>query len=57
LLLAPILSARTTDRQVNKLTRVLLTRHRTAADYASADRAELERLIESTGFFPRRRRI
>lgn len=51
LLVAAILSAHTTDRQVNKVTRVLFSRYRTAADYASADRAELERLIESTGFF------
>jgi endonuclease III len=51
LLVAAILSAHTTDRQVNQVTRVLTARYRTAADYAAADRAELERIIEPTGFF------
>jgi endonuclease-3 len=51
LLVAAILSAHTTDRQVNQVTRVLFARYRTAADYAAADRAELERIIEPTGFF------
>jgi len=30
---------------------VLFVRYRTAADYAAADRAEIERLIRPTGFF------
>ncbi|MDX6333534.1 MAG: endonuclease [Streptosporangiaceae bacterium] len=51
LLVAAILSAQTTDRRVNEVTRVLFQRYRTAADYAAADRAELERLIRPTGFF------
>ena len=51
LLVAAILSAQTTDRQVNEVTRVLFVRYRTAADYAAADRAEIERLIRPTGFF------
>ena len=51
LLVAAILSAQTTDRRVNEVTRVLFVRYRTAADYAAADRAELERLIRPTGFF------
>jgi endonuclease-3 len=51
LLVAAILSAQSTDRRVNEVTRVLFVRYRTAADYAAADRAELERLIRPTGFF------
>jgi len=51
LLVATILSAQTTDRGVNEVTRVLFARYRTAADYAAADRAELEELIRPTGFF------
>jgi endonuclease III len=51
LLVATILAARTTDRGVNAVTRVLFTRYRTAADYAAADRSELENVIEPTGFF------
>jgi endonuclease-3 len=51
LLVATILSAQTTDRGVNLVTRVLFQRYRTAADYAGADPAELEELIRPTGFF------
>lgn len=51
LLVAAILSAQTTDHRVNVVTRVLFARYRTAADYAAADRAELQKVIQSTGFF------
>jgi endonuclease-3 len=51
LLVATILSAQTTDRQVNVVTRVLFDRYRTAADYADAGQAELEELIRPTGYF------
>ena len=51
LLVAAILSAQTTDRKVNEVTRVLFARYRTAADYAAADQAELETIIEPTGYF------
>ena len=51
LLVATILSAQTTDVRVNMVTPVLFAKYRTAADYAAADRAELEGLIQSTGFF------
>jgi endonuclease-3 len=51
LLVATILSARATDRKVNEVTRVLFARYRTAADYANADQAELEKAIEPTGYF------
>jgi endonuclease III len=51
LLVAAILSAQTTDRKVNEVTGELFARYRTAADYAAADQAELERVIEPTGYF------
>ena len=51
LLVATILSAQATDRKVNEVTRVLFARYRTAADYANADQAELEKVIEPTGYF------
>lgn len=51
LLVATVLSAQSTDRRVNSVTPALFTRYRTAADYAAADREELERLIAPTGFF------
>jgi endonuclease III len=51
LLVATILSARTTERKVNEVTLVLFVRYRTAADYAAADRAELEMVVEPTGYF------
>ncbi len=51
LLVATILSAQCTDRRVNMVTPVLFGKYRTAADYAAADRSEVEQIIQSTGFF------
>jgi endonuclease-3 len=51
LLIATILSAQCTDKRVNLVTADLFRRYRTAADYANAPTAELERAIQSTGFF------
>lgn len=51
LLVATILSAQSTDKGINQLTPVLFARYRTAADYASADRDELEKIIRPSGFF------
>ncbi len=51
LLVATILSAQCTDKRVNMVTPVLFARFHTAADYAAADRADLEKIIQSTGFF------
>src|SRR5260370_7670085 len=51
LLVATILSAQTTDRRVNQVTPVLFAKYRTAADYAAADREEIEKIIVTTGFF------
>jgi endonuclease-3 len=51
LAVATILSAQTTDVRVNEVTPKLFARYRTAADYAGADRTELEELLKPTGFF------
>ena len=51
LLIATILSAQCTDKRVNLVTPALFERYRTAADYANAPAAELEKAIQSTGFF------
>ena len=51
LAVATILSAQCTDKRVNEVTPALFRRYPTAADYAAADRAELEELIRPTGFF------
>ncbi|MDT4936813.1 MAG: endonuclease [Pseudonocardiales bacterium] len=48
---ATILSAQCTDKRVNEVTPRVFAKYPTAADYAAADRAELEELIRSTGFF------
>lgn len=51
LLVATVLSAQATDRQVNKVTEVLFKKYRTPEDYARADLEDLERDVRSTGFY------
>ncbi|MGZ4632924.1 MAG: endonuclease III [Actinomycetes bacterium] len=51
LVVATSLSAQSTDARVNLVTPQVFATYRTAADYAGADRAQLEQLIRSTGFF------
>jgi endonuclease-3 len=51
LAVATILSAQTTDVRVNQVTPTLFKRYVTAADYAGADRGQLEELLRPTGFF------
>lgn len=51
LLIATILSAQCTDVRVNLVTPALFARYKSAQDFADAEPAELERLIQSTGFF------
>jgi endonuclease-3 len=51
LLAATILSAQTTDENVNQVTPALFAAYPTAADLAAADPAEVERIIHRTGFF------
>ncbi|MDX1616413.1 MAG: endonuclease III [Candidatus Promineifilaceae bacterium] len=56
LLVATILSAQCTDVRVNQVTPSLFARYQTAADFAGADRQELETLIRSTGFYRQKAR-
>jgi endonuclease III len=51
LLVSTILSAQCTDERVNKVTPGLFRKYPTVAHYARTDLAELERDIQSTGFF------
>jgi len=51
LLIATILSAQCSDRQVNIVTAELFKAYRTAADYAGAPLAELENAIRRIGLF------
>ena len=51
LLVATILSAQTTDVQVNRVTQGLFAKYRTAEDYADAAPGELEQDIRPTGFY------
>lgn len=51
LLVATILSAQCTDKQVNSVTKTLFEKYKTIDDYANADIRELENEIYSTGFY------
>ena len=51
LLIATILSAQCTDKQVNIVTAGLFKKHRSAQAYATAPQAELENDIHRLGFF------
>ena len=51
LLVATILSAQTTDEQVNRVTAQLFHRYPDAASLAAADTEEVEQLIRSIGLF------
>ena len=51
LLLAVIMSAQTTDRQVNKLTTALFQKYPRLVDFAEADPDELEKDISSIGLY------
>jgi endonuclease III len=51
LLVATILSAQSTDANVNRVTPALFAKYPTPADLAAADPAELEVDIHATGFF------
>jgi endonuclease-3 len=51
LLAATILSAQTTDENVNKVTPELFAKYPTARDLAHADPEDVERIVHSTGFF------
>jgi endonuclease III len=51
LLVSVILSAQTTDVNVNSVTPALFARYPTVGDLAAADDAEVEAIIHRTGFF------
>jgi endonuclease-3 len=51
LLVATILSAQCTDKQVNNVTRVLFKHLKTPEDFAGASMATIESFIRPTGFF------
>jgi endonuclease-3 len=51
LLVATILSAQSTDKQVNIVTPGLFKKYRSAQDFAQADLEELQRDIQRLGFF------
>jgi endonuclease-3 len=54
LLVATVLSAQATDTQINKVTKELFKKYKTAQDYATVKREELEQDIRSSGFFRRK---
>src|SRR3989338_3233988 len=51
LLVAVILSAQSTDKQINKITEKLFKKYKTIGDYAESDLGEFEEDIRSSGFF------
>lgn len=51
LLVATILSAQCTDARVNIVTKDLFKRFKSARDYATVSQEELEKMIQSTGFY------
>lgn len=51
ILVATILASQCTDKQVNKVTRTLFKKYKSAGDYVKAAQEELEEDIRSTGFY------
>jgi endonuclease III len=51
LLIVTVLSAQTTDRRVNAISPTLFARYPGPAELAAANRADVEAIIEPTGFF------
>ncbi len=51
LLIATILSAQCTDKQVNKVTTVLFNQYNSPEDFAEMPIKRLEKLVHSTGFY------
>lgn len=56
LLVATVLSAQTTDENVNRVTPDLFARWPTAADLANADPGQVEQAVYSTGFYRQKTR-
>jgi endonuclease III len=55
-LIATMLSAQSTDEQINKVTKTLFKKYRTAEDYLKVPEDELKEDIRSTGFFNQKAR-
>ena len=51
LVVATILSAQCTDVRVNQVTKSLFAKYRSAADFANVPQEELEKDVQSTGFY------
>ncbi len=51
LLAATVLSAQCTDKRVNIVTPALFKKYKTISDYAKADCSDVEKLVQSTGFY------
>lgn len=51
LLVATVLSAQSTDKQINKITPALFKTYPAARDYAEADPEEMEEMVRSSGFY------
>jgi len=51
LLIATILSAQCTDKRVNMVTPALFKKYKTACDFAAAAQEEIEKAVQSTGFY------
>jgi endonuclease-3 len=51
LIVATILSAQSTDKTINKITKDLFKKYKTAQDYAAADIKVFEQDIKSSGFY------
>ena len=51
LLIATILSAQCTDKRVNMVTPQLFKQYQTAKDFAEASQEEIEKAVQSTGFY------
>lgn len=56
LLVATVLSAQTTDENVNKVIPVLFNRYRTPEELAGANPEEVEQIVFSTGFYRQKTR-
>jgi endonuclease-3 len=56
LLVATILSAQSTDRKVNEVTKTLFAKYRGPEDYVAVDEEELQRDIYATGFYRQKTR-
>ncbi|MGH8875587.1 MAG: endonuclease III [Acidimicrobiia bacterium] len=56
LLVATVLSAQTTDENVNRVAPILFERFPTAEDLAAADPDEVEQIVYSTGYFRQKTR-